>query len=95
MFQSEQKQIEQQISSIFKEHKIPFPEGLDWAPVPFSGEWGLSTSFFKVAAAEAKSGKSLNVPQRAEEIARLVADNLPSQEYFSRIEAAAGLSSAG
>ncbi len=90
MFQSEQKQIEQQISSIFKEHKIPSPEGLDWAPVPFSGEWGLSTSFFKVAAAEAKSGKSLNVPQRAEEIARLVADNLPSQEYFSRIEAAAG-----
>ena len=90
MFQSEQTQVEQQISIIFKEHKIPFPEDLDWAPVPFSGEWGLSTSFFKVAAAEAKSGKSLNVPQRAEEIARLVADNLPSQEYFPRIEAAGG-----
>jgi len=90
MFQREQKQVEQQISSIFKEHKIPFPEDLDWAPVPFSGEWGLSTSFFKVAAAEAKGGKSLNVPQRAEEIARLVVDNLPSQEYFPRIEAAGG-----
>ena len=90
MFQSEQTQVEQQISIIFKEHKIPFPEDLDWAPVPFSGEWGLSTSFFKVAAAEAKSGKSLNVPQRAEDIARLVADNIPSQEYFPRIEAAGG-----
>jgi arginyl-tRNA synthetase len=90
MFQREQKQVEQQISIIFKEDKIPFSEDLDWAPVPFSGEWGLSTSFFKVAAAEAKSGKSLNVPQRAEEIARLVADNLPSQEYFPRIEAAGG-----
>jgi len=90
MFQKEQKLVEQQIVIIFKEHKIPFPEDLDWSPVPFSGEWGLSTSFFKVAAAEAKSGKSLNVPQRAEEIARLVADNIPSQEYFPRIEAAGG-----
>ena len=90
MFQKEQKLVEQQIVIIFKDHKIPFMEDLDWSPVPFSGEWGLSTSFFKVAAAEAKNGKSLNVPQRAEEIARLVADNIPSQEYFPRIEAAGG-----
>ncbi|MCD4802108.1 MAG: arginine--tRNA ligase [Anaerolineales bacterium] len=90
MFQEEQKQIEQQIYSIFKENSIPFAEDMGWAPVPFSGEWGISTSFFKIAALEAKSGKSLNVPQRAEEIARLVAENLPPQEYFSRIEAAGG-----
>ena len=90
MFQKEQKLVEQQIAIIFKEHKIPLPEDLDWSPVPFSGEWGLSTSFFKVAVAEAKSGKSLNVPQRAEEIAQLVADNIPSQKYFPRIEAAGG-----
>jgi len=90
MFQKEKKQIEQQIYTIFKENSIPFAENTGWAPVPFSGEWGISTSFFKVAALEAKSGKSLNVPQRAEEIARLVAENLPPQEYFSRIEAAGG-----
>ena len=90
MFQEEQKQIEQQIFTIFKENSIPLAEDMGWAPVPFSGEWGISTSFFKIAALEAKSGKSLNVPQRAEEIARLVAENLPPQEYFSRIEAAGG-----
>jgi arginyl-tRNA synthetase len=90
MFQEEQKQVEQQIFSIFKKSSIPLPEDMGWVPVPFSGEWGISTSFFKVAALEAKSGKSLNVPQRAEEIAQLVAENLPSQEYFSRIEAAGG-----
>ncbi len=90
MFQKEQKQVEQQIYTIFKENSIPLAEDMGWAPVPFSGEWGISTSFFKVAALEAKSGKSLNVPQRAEEIARLVAENLPPQEYFSRIEAAGG-----
>ncbi|MCK4489704.1 MAG: arginine--tRNA ligase, partial [Anaerolineales bacterium] len=90
MFQEEQKQVEQQIFSIFKKSSIPLAEDMGWVPVPFSGEWGISTSFFKVAALEAKSGKSLNVPQRAEEIAQLVAENLPSQEYFSRIEAAGG-----
>ena len=90
MFQEEQKQVEQQIYTIFKENSIPLPEDMGWVPVPFSGEWGISTSFFKVAALEAKSGKSLNVPQRAEEIARLAAENLPPQEYFSRIEAAGG-----
>ncbi len=90
MFQKEQKQIEQQINTIFKENSIPLAEDMGWAPVPFSGEWGISTSFFKIAALEAKSGKSLNVPQRAEEIAQLVAENLPPQEYFSRIEAAGG-----
>ena len=90
MFQKEQKQIEQQIYTIFKENSIPLAEDMGWAPVPFSGEWGISTSFFKIAALEAKSGKSLNVPQRAGEIAQLVAENLPSQEYFSRIEAAGG-----
>lgn len=90
MFQEEQKQVEQQIYTIFKEKSIPLPEDLAWTPVPFSGEWGISTSFFKVAALEAKSGKSLHVPQRAEEIAQLVSENLPPQEYFSRIEAAGG-----
>jgi len=90
MFQEEQKQVEGQIYSIFKENSIPLPEALTWVPVPFSGEWGISTSFFKVAALEAKSGKSLNIPQRAEEIAQLAAENLPPQEHFSRIEAAGG-----
>ena len=90
MFQEEHNQVEQQIQIIFKENTIPFPEDLGWAPVPFSGEWGISTSFFKVAALEAKSGKSLNIPQRAEKIALLVAENLPPQRYFPRVEAAGG-----
>ena len=90
MFQEEYNQVEQQIQSIFKENSIPFPEDLGWTPVPFSGEWGISTSFFKTAALEAKSGKSLNIPQRAEEIAKMTAEKLPPQKYFPRVEAAGG-----
>ncbi len=90
MFQVEQLQIEEQIQTILEDKHIPVPEDLGWAPVPFSGEWGIATSFFRVAALEAKSEKSLNVPQRAEEIALLVKENLPPHEYFPRIEAVGG-----
>ena len=90
MFKTEQLQVESGIKTIFMDHDIPLPDDLDWSPVPFAGEWGLSTSFFKVAALEAKSEKSIKVPQRAEEIAQLVAENLKDQEYFPRVEAAGG-----
>ena len=90
MFKVEQLHVEEQIRNILREKNIPIPEELGWAPAPFSGEWGISTPFFKIAALEAKSGKSLKVPQRAEEIALLVAENLPPQEYFPRVEAVGG-----
>ena len=90
MFRKEQLQVEDGIKSILKDHGIPLPEKLNWTSVPFAGEWGIATSFFKVAALEAKSGKSVKVPQRAEEIARLVSENLKDQEYFPRVEAAGG-----
>jgi arginyl-tRNA synthetase len=86
MFEQEKKDLELQIQDILKEEGIPVPDELGWAPIPFSGEWGIATSFFKVAALEAKSGTVQNVPQRAEEIAALVAGKLPSQNYFPRLE---------
>jgi arginyl-tRNA synthetase len=82
--------VENGIQKIFMDHDIPLPDDYGWTPVPFTGEWGISTSFFKSAAEEAKSGKPVNVPQRAGEITQLVAEALPSQEYFPRIEAAGG-----
>ena len=86
MFQKEKQDLEGQIQIILQEAGIPVPDDLGWAPIPFSGEWGIATSFFKVAALEAKSGKVKNVPQRAEEIAALVAEKITPQSYFPRIE---------
>jgi len=86
MFQKEKQDLEGKIQNILQEAGIPVPEELGWAPIPFSGEWGIATSFFKVAAQEAKSGQVKNVPQRAEEIAALVAEKIPPQTYFPRIE---------
>jgi arginyl-tRNA synthetase len=82
--------VESGIHKILDDHKIPAPDDYGWAPIPFSGEWGMATSFFKSAAQEAKSGKVKNVPHRAEEIAALVAEQLPPQTYFPHVEAVNG-----
>jgi len=63
---------------------------LQWSWIPFSGQWGISTSFFQLASAEAKSGKKINVPQRAQELAQNVANELGTPEGFSRVEAVRG-----
>lgn len=90
MFQKEQHNLAGQIREILQDLDIPLPDELDWAPIPFSGDWGIATSFFKTAALEARRGKSIQVPQRAEEIAALVADQLPSLDLFPRVEAVKG-----
>ena len=69
MFEIEKKQIESQIRAYFIQNEIPTPEEWGWTSIPFSGEWGISTTFFKVAAQEARTGMKINVGQRAHEIA--------------------------
>ena len=90
MFDQEQKALEIQIITILEQHDIPVPEELKWASIPFSGEWGTSTSFFQTAADEARSGKPVKVPLRAQEIAELVRDTLGLPAGFSRVEAVRG-----
>jgi len=61
MFEREQQAIEAQIQAYCAANDIPLAE-LKWMPIPFSGEWGISTSFFATAAAEAKAGKGKGMP---------------------------------
>jgi arginyl-tRNA synthetase len=90
MFLKEQLNLASQIQDILQDLGIPLTDRLEWTPIPFTGDWGIATPFFKTAALEAKSNISLNVPQRAEEIAALVAKKLPTQALFPRIEAVNG-----
>jgi len=76
MFRSEQQAVEAQIRAYCADNDIPAPAELSWSPIPFAGEWGISTSFFQVAAQEARSGKKVNVPQRAQEIAEVIRNTL-------------------
>ncbi|RME89768.1 MAG: arginine--tRNA ligase [Anaerolineae bacterium] len=89
MFDHEREVIEEKIKVFCTENDIPLTS-IEWKPLPFSGEWGISTSFFQAAANEARSGKKVNVPQRAQEIAEGVREHLGTPEGFSRVEAVKG-----
>ena len=91
MFIKEQQIIETKIREFCAQNDIALAE-LKWMPIPFSGEWGISTSFFQTAANEARSGKGkkLPVPQRAQEIAEQVKGLIGSVGGISRIEAVKG-----
>jgi len=95
MFQREQNAIEQQIRSYCASHNLPDPEVFSWSPIPFSGEWGISTNFFALAAANARqiketSGQSINVQQHAQELAISLAEALGTPAGFSRVEGVKG-----
>lgn len=90
MFEIEKKQIESQIRAYFIQNEIPTPEEWGWTSIPFSGEWGISTTFFKVAAQEARTGMKINVGQRAHEIATGLVEFLGTPSGFSRVEAVKG-----
>jgi len=91
MFQKEQQLIEEKIKEYCKANDIALAE-LKWQAIPFSGEWGFSTSFFQTAANEAKRGKGnkLPAPQKAQEIADQVRVRVGSVAGISHIEAVKG-----
>ncbi|MBE0699776.1 MAG: arginine--tRNA ligase, partial [Anaerolineaceae bacterium] len=93
MFEVEQSQLETKIKAFCAQNGLPEPS-LQWTWVPFSGTWGISTSFFQLAAAEAREaaaaqpGKKINVQQRAGELAQQVAEFIGLPDGFERVEAA-------
>ena len=91
MFQQEQQLIEEKIKAYCAANDIDLAE-LKWQAIPFSGEWGISTSFFQTAANEARAGKGkgIPVPQRAQEMADQVKGEIGSVSGISHIEAVKG-----
>ena len=91
MFQKEQQLVEEKIRAYCQESDITLAE-LKWQPIPFSGEWGMSTSFFQTAANEVKLGKGnkVPVPQKAQEIAEQIKGQMGTVDGISHIEAVKG-----
>jgi len=90
MFEQEQRAVESQIRSFLADHGIPVPDNFQWTAIPFSGQWGISIPCFPLAAGEARAGKNINIPQRAQEIASRLADHLETPAGFKRVEAVKG-----
>ena len=90
MFEIEQNLIAEKITAFCSQQGLPEFK-VDWKWIPFSGQWGISMSFFQLAALEARnSGKKINVPERAQEIALAVKNALGTPAGFDRLEAVKG-----
>ncbi len=89
MFEAEQAHIGEQIKAFCAQQGLPEPN-LVWSWIPFSGQWGISTSFFQLASLEARQGKKVVVPLRAQELAQAAAQFLGQPDGFARIEAVRG-----
>ena len=95
MFDQERQFIEARIGEFCAQIDIPAPEALVWNPIPFSGEWGISTSFFQIAAQEGRLRRErgeagVNVPQRAQELAAGAAAFVGVPPGFTHVEAVKG-----
>ncbi len=95
MFEDQQQAIADKIRAYCAEQHLPQPGEISWSPIPFAGEWGISTSFFQLAAQQSRAikeagGQALNVAQRAQELAAQIAEFLGQPAGFTRIEAVKG-----
>ncbi|HAF48031.1 MAG TPA: arginine--tRNA ligase [Anaerolineaceae bacterium] len=89
MFEKEKNKLENRIKDYLKKEGIGEPQ-LEFRQIPFSGEWGLAIPLFPIAASEARSGKKVIVPQRAQQLAQGIKDDLGELEEFSHIDAVNG-----
>lgn len=89
MFEAERDLVEAQIREYCKREGIPLAQ-LKWSPIPFSGEWGFSTSFFATAASAARLGASVPVPQLAQQIAERIKQAIQLNGAVNRVDAVKG-----
>lgn len=88
MFETEQSIVEQKIRTYCSDHTYPDPE-FKWSWIPFSGHWGISLSFFQLAAKSFGVEKG-NVNERAQMITRELAVLLQGAKGFEKVEAVNG-----
>jgi arginyl-tRNA synthetase len=88
VFDSELDGLSTQIRERLAALGAPPPARIDWAPVPFGGTWGFGTAVcFQAAAAEARSGRPVRVPERAAELAADLASRLQPPHGFTQLQA--------
>lgn len=89
MFNHEKEIIEVKIFKILSDNGINISP-IVWSWIPFSGHWGLATSFFKTASENSQFKTDLTIKKRAEEIADLVKGELELPKEFEKAEAIKG-----
>ena len=95
MFLNDQNLVEDKIIEYCLSKDYPDPSPLSWSSIPFLGEWGISTAFFKLASLIAQRRKGADerkksVPELAQEIASDIADTIGVPTNFLRVDAING-----
>ncbi len=90
MFEVEKNIIEKKIRAYLMTVGIEEAE-IQFRQIPFSGEWGLAVPLFPIAASEARAGKKVVVPKRAQELAEGIKTYLGEEPGdLSRVDAVKG-----
>ena len=58
MFEAEQIAVEAKIRDFLLAQEIPVPDKIQWNPIPFAGDWGISASQIKPREGEVEIGDS-------------------------------------
>ncbi len=88
MFENEHRQVDNQIKEYCRELGLPEVE-LKWTWIPFNGQWGISTTFFQLAAMSHSENKG-TVGAYAAQLAEKIAEKLQGSAGFEKIEAVNG-----
>ena len=89
MFEIEQQEISKKIQNICLQMGLGQYEP-KWVWIPFSGQWGIATSFFELAARKARNDTSINVNIYSEQIAEQVKEKLENLPGIHRALAVKG-----
>ncbi len=90
LFAREQDTLNEQLNAFCEQKGLPRIQ-FAWNPIPFAGQWGISTSFFQLAsqAARLQEGKP-NIPALAGQLADEFAAFIGVPDGFSKVEAIKG-----
>jgi len=92
VFETELARIAGQIQAALDEMGVREYGEIKWVPIPFDGQWGVSTAVgYPAAAAEAREiGHKTDVRERARQISAVIAQKLGVPPGFARVEADKG-----
>jgi arginyl-tRNA synthetase len=89
MFEAERSSIEAKIKAILEKEGIRV-DSFNWSWIPFSGHWGIATSFFKLASGNPVFKPEMDVRMRAAAMADLVKQELTLSNEFEKAESVNG-----
>lgn len=89
MFENEKEALDIKVREFCSQNGLPDVK-LTWRNIPFSGEWGIAAPLFPMAAAEDRTNIEIPVGQRAQEMAKKLAEFIGIPEGIKRTQAVKG-----